>query len=329
MSVIDYMGKRRIAVVGVGFVAVSLFGATAPAVAVGASRITLTSSTPTVGIGGLAKLKAVVKPVDPLATLKPTGTVTFREGTTVAGTVTLALVGTVQVAKLETTTLPVGSHTFIATYNGSTDYATSGSLPVTIVVAKSATTTTGSTSTPAPAPGQDAKLKAVVKQGSGTIKPTGTVTFTEGATNYGSVALALVGTVETAKLTVPGLALGNHVITATYSGSTTFNASSSTVTVAVAKGNTTSMLTAAPVVGNPGKSTLAVAVAPVAPAKGVPTGTVTFVVDTNAPQVFSLNAAGKVQFSVSFVVGTTHSVRVTYAGDSLFNGSTGTLNFTS
>jgi len=328
VSVIDYMGKRRIAVLGFGVVAVSLFGAAAPAVAApAASRTTLTTSTPNVGIGGLAKLKAVVKQVS--GTLQPTGTVTFREGTTVAGTVTLALSGTVQTARLQISTLPVGSHTFTATYNGDASFATSGSLPVTIVVGKSTTTTTASTSTPAPAPGQDAKLKAVVKQDSGSVKPTGSVTFTEGATNYRTVALTLVGTIETAKLTVPGLALGTHVITASYAGSTTFNASSSTVSVTVAKGGTTSTLTATPVALNPGKTTIAVAVAAVAPASGIPSGTVTFIVDANPQQVFSLNAAGNVQFSFTAAVGTTHTVHVTYAGDSLFNGSTGTLNFTS
>jgi Bacterial Ig-like domain (group 3) len=305
-----------------------MFGAIGPASAVAPTNTKLTTSTPTVGIGGTAKLKAQVKPVS--GTLKPTGTVTFKEGATTAGTANLALVGTVQTAKLELTTLTAGSHTFTATYNGSTDFTTSTSLSITITVGKSTTTTTASTSTPAPTPGQDVKLKAVVKPESGAIKPTGSVTFKDGATTLGTVALALVGTTETAKLTVTGgLGLGSHTITASYGGSSTFEASNSSVNVTVAKGSTLSTLSVTPVTGNAGKSTIAVAVTAVAPAKGVPSGLVTFVVDTQAPQVFSLTGAGKFQFTVTFAVGSTHTVKVTYGGDSLFNSSTATMNFTS
>jgi hypothetical protein len=324
-----HASRRWLALLGVGVVAASTFGAIGPASAAAAPTNTkLTTSTPSIGIGGTAKLKAIVKPVT--GTAKPTGTVTFKEGTTTAGTGTLALVGTVQTAKLELTTLGAGSHTFVATYNGSTDFASSTSLSVTVTVGKSATTTTASTSTPAPTPGQDVKLKAVVKPDSGTVKPTGSVTFKDGATTLGTVTLALVGTTETAKLTITGgLSLGKHTITATYAGSTTFNSSSGTVDVTVAKGSTLSTLSVTPVSGNPGKSTIAVTVTAVAPAKGVPSGLVTFVVDTQAPQQFSLTGAGKAQFPVTFPPGSTHTVTVTYGGDALFNSNTATTNFTS
>ncbi len=305
-----------------------MLGSIGPASAASPSNTRLSTSTPTIGVGGTAKLKAQVRPAS--GTAKPTGTVTFREGTVTAGTATLALVGTVQTAKLSLTTLAVGTHTFTATYNGSTDFAASTSLSVTITVGKAATATTASTSTPAPTPGQDVKLKAVVKPVSGTVKPTGSVTFKEGTTTLGTVALALVGTTETAKLTVTGgLALGSHTITATYAGSTTFSGSDSTVTVVVAKASSLSTLSVTPVTTNPGKSTVAVAVTAVAPAKGVPSGLVTFVVDAQASQVFSLTGAGKAQFPVTFAPGSTHTVKVTYGGDSLFGGSTATMGFTS
>jgi large repetitive protein len=328
VSLLNRFCQRRIAVVGFGVVAVSLFATVAPAVAAaGPSRTTLSSSTPSVGIGGTAKLKAVVKAVT--GTLKPTGTVTFREGTTISGTVTLALVGSVQTAKLDIAALPVGSHTFIATYNGSIDFATSVSLPVTIVVGKGSTTTTASSSTPAPLVGQDAKVKAVVKQTAGAVKPTGSVTFSEGATTLNTVPLALVGSVETAKYTIVGLALGSHTITATYSGSTTFDSSISTVTVTVTKGSSTVTITNTPDAANPGMSTLVAVVKAIAPAKGVPTGIATFVVDGLAPQIVALTATGRAQLNgVPTPVGT-HTVRVTYGGDTLFLTSVGTLTFTS
>jgi Bacterial Ig-like domain (group 3) len=324
----DHASRRWVALLGAGVIAASVLGAVGPASAATPTNTRLSTSTPTVGIGGIAKLKAVVKPSS--GTALPTGTVTFKEGATTAGTSTLALVGTVQTASLQLTALSAGTHTFTATYNGSTEFTTSTSLSIAITVAKIATTTTASTSTPAPAPGQDVKLKAVVKQVSGATQPTGSVTFKEGTTTLGTVALVLVGTTETARLTVTGgLALGGHTITASYAGSSTLAASTSTVTLTVAKGATLSTLSVTPVIANPGKSTIAVAVTAVAPAKGVPSGLVTFVVDTEAAQVFSLSGAGKAQFTVIFVPGSTHTVKVTYGGDSLFNGTTATSGFTS
>ena len=53
---------------------------------------------------------------------------------------------------------------------------------VVTAVPKANTTTTGSTTTPAVAPGEEVKLKAVVKPDHRPDKPTGTVTFSEGAT---------------------------------------------------------------------------------------------------------------------------------------------------
>jgi hypothetical protein len=328
LSLIMHASRRRLALLAAGVVAASTIGLVGPAYAASPTNTKLTTSTPTIGVGGTAKLKAQVKPVS--GTSKPTGTVTFKEGAATLGTADLALVGTVQTAKLELTTLPAGTHTITATYNGSTDFTVSTSLSVTITVGKTTTTTTASSSTPAPTPGQDVKLKAVVKQTSGTIKPTGSVTFKEGSTTLGTATLALVGTTETAKLTIPGgLSMGKHTITASYAGSSTFEASTSTVEVTVAKGSTLSTLTVTPVDANPGKSTIAVAVTAVAPATGVPSGTVTFVVDTQAPQVFSLNGVGKSQFAVTFATGSTHTVSVSYAGDGLFNPSTASKNFTS
>ena len=311
-----------------GLLAASTFGAIGPVSAAEPTNTRLSTSTPTVAIGGTAKLKAVVKPVS--GTAKPTGTVTFKEGGVTVGSAPLVLVGEVQTAKLQLTGLAAGSHTFVATYNGSTIFSGSTSLSITITVSKVATTTTASTSTPAPTPGQTVKLKAVVKPQSGAAKPTGYVTFREGTTVLGTVPLVLVGTTATAQLSITGgLALGAHTVTASYAGSSSFLGSNSTVSLTVAKGATLSTLTVTPVDGNPGKSTIAVAVTAVAPARGVPSGLVTFVVDAQAEQVFSLTGAGKAQFPVAFPPGSTHTVKVTYGGSSSFLSSTASKNFTS
>lgn len=328
LSHTHHVSRRWLALLAAGVLAASTFGAIGPVSAAEPTNTKLTTSTPSIGIGGTAKLKAVVKPVT--GTAKPAGSVTFKENNVSVGTAPLVLVGEVQTAKLELTTLSAGSHTFVATYNGSATFSASTSLSTTITVGKIATTTTASTGTPAPTPGQDVKLKAVVKPQSGTTKPTGNVTFREGTTNLGTVALALVGTTATAQLSIPGgLSLGSHTITASYAGSTTFQGSNSTVSLTVAKGSTLSTLSVTPVDGNPGKSTIAVVVTAVAPARGVPSGLVTFVVDTQAEQVFSLTGAGKYQFPVTFAPGSTHTVKVTYGGNTSFLSSSATRNFTS
>lgn len=341
MSLFDRMGHRRNAIIGAAVVGVSLVWAVAPASAAAASRTTLSTSTPSIGFGTIAKLKAVVKPTS--GTLLPTGSVTFREGTTatspaVGPAVTLATVNSVQTAKIDLPSLAIGTHTFIATYSGSTAFNASTSLTTTIVVsavAKVGTTTTASTSTPNVAPGAEVKLKAVVKPVSGTVKPTGTVTFSEGATTLAAaVPLVLIGTVETAKATLPSLPTGTHVITATYSGSQGFNASTSpatpAVTVTVGKINTTCTLTAKPSANDPLKTVMAITV------KGtsgtvIPTGGGLFSIDVGradaqAPQAYALLATGRAQITYYFPApAAVHTVRATYDGDTAFNACTSAI----
>lgn len=342
MSLMEHTGKHAKAVIGLGVVAVSLFGVIAPAAAAAPSRTTLSSSTPSIGVGSTAKLKAVVKQVT--GTLQPTGTVTFREGTTatsppVVGTspVTLVTVNGVMTAKLDVTTLQAGNHTFIATYSGSTAFNASTSLTTNILVtavAKTNTTTVGSTTTPlSVAPGADVKLKAVVKQAAGFTKPTGSVTFAEnGVAIAPSVPLVLIGTttgVMTAKLTITTLSVGIHQITATYSGSAAFNGSTSGIPpstsaippISVGKITTASELL--PTHVSTTDATRTVMSVQVTAADGsIPTGFVNFVLDGSAPQPYPLSAVGKAQFSRAFTPGSTHTVSAAYPGDAAYNGST-------
>src|SRR5437762_12521123 len=104
----------------------------APGATLAPTRTTLSASASTIAFGASAKLKAVVKPV--VGTSKPTGTVTFSEGATVLGTVSLALVGTVEAARLDVPGLAIGDHSFTATYNGSATFAPSTSLPFVVTV---------------------------------------------------------------------------------------------------------------------------------------------------------------------------------------------------
>ena len=72
--------------------------------------------------------------------------------------------------------------------------------------------------------GQSVTFTATVSSASGT--PTGTVQFKDGGTNLGSAQSLTNGT---AQLTTAALASGNHVITAEYSGDSTFESGSATL----------------------------------------------------------------------------------------------------
>lgn len=155
----------------------------------------------------------------------PTGTVTFKDGSsTTLGTVTLSA-GT---AKYTTATLAVGTHSITAVYGGSTSF-TSSTSGVASQVVNQATTTTALVSSLNPSThGQSVTFTATVKpQFTGT--PGETVTFKDGTTTLGTVALG--GGV--AKYTTTSLATGKHTISATYSGAPNFKTSSASLTQTV------------------------------------------------------------------------------------------------
>ena len=73
----NHASRRWLALVGTGVVAASMFVAVGTASAATPTNTRLSTSTPSIGVGGIAKLKAVVKPAT--GTVQPTGTVTFKE----------------------------------------------------------------------------------------------------------------------------------------------------------------------------------------------------------------------------------------------------------
>src|SRR5262249_35278096 len=234
------------------------------------STSTSLTSTPNPSTAGQAvTLSSTVTAVAP-ATGVPTGTVTFSDGATVLGTATLVNGS----ASLSVSTLAVGGHSLTSAYNGSADERRVSTPAVTQVV--NAQTTTSLASTPNPSvTGQAVTLSATVSPvAPATGVPTGTVTFRDGATVLGSATLVN----GSASLSVSTLAVGAHSLTATYNGAGNFLASTSAaVTQNVNQGSTTTTLTSTPNPSTTGQAvTLSATVSPVAPAAGVPTGTVTF-----------------------------------------------------
>lgn len=175
----------------------------------------------------------------------PTGSVTFRDGTTDLGTVALAS----GVATLATSALTVGTHSITATYTGDGIYSTSASTAVSQVVNLAASATALASSVNPSTPGQSVTFTATVTGGAGV--PTGTVTFLDGATVLGSPSLAA----GVATFATSALAVGTHTMTATYSGSATYAASASAPLSQVVANTAPTATSMNPTSGPPGGGT--------------------------------------------------------------------------
>jgi hypothetical protein len=281
-----------------------------------ATTTTLVAAPATASFGTTIKLTATVK--ETTGSIAPTGTVSFKNGTTTLGTATLGATGT---ASLSIATLGVGAHAITAAYAGDAADKASVSKPVTVTVAADATTTALAASPKSAAPGTPIKFTATVKSSVGTAVPTGKVSFMSGKTVLGTATLGSKGT---ATLSLATLGVGTYTVTAVYSGNATDAASTSaavTVTISATVVATTTSLTASPASGPYG--TTVTLVATVKPASGtkVPTGTITFV-SGNAQITLPLDSSGSATFSTSTLKVGTHTAVAEYSGDSTDKPST-------
>jgi uncharacterized repeat protein (TIGR01451 family) len=256
-----------------------------------------------------------------------TGTVTFSEGGATLGTATLGQDGR---ASLSVASLAVGVHTLTASYAGDDGFlGSSGSLDHTVLQAQ--TTTSLATSANPAAYGQAAvwtAAVAVAAPGAGT--PTGTVTFRDGATVLGTASVGANGTavLAAASLTSP-LAVGAHDLTAAYSGDDSFAGSSGALTQTVVRGASAVTVTTSPSPSMYGQAvTVSVAVTAVAPASGVPSGTVTLADGATALGTVTLDGTGHGSLAAPRFTAGAHSLAATYSGDLRFLGSTGSATHT-
>ena len=205
------------------------------------------------------------------------------------------------------------SYTDTDTYRAATSFAT-------FEITRRATTTAVTSPTNPSVIGQPVTLTATVAAASGPGTPTGTVTFHDGLVAIGS---ATVGADGKATLTTAALAVGSHPITAAYGGDTRSTPSTSaSLTQVVDKGRTATTLTsslAAPVYTQP--ITFTATVAPVAPAAGQPSGTVTFTDGGATLGVVPVDAAGRAALTTAALHAGTHSIAATYSGDGNFLAS--------
>jgi hypothetical protein len=168
----------------------------------------------------------------------PTGTVTFEEGITPMGTVTLVS----GKATYVTSSLNVcgmcgacgSSYCIIAVYSGDTNFTSSiGSLSQSVNKANTTTALTASTN-PASSTTTTVTFTAVVKAvapGAGTPPNADTVTFKNGNATLGTVTLSGGQATYSTKFST----VGTYSITAVYNGDSNYNGSTSSVVSEIVK----------------------------------------------------------------------------------------------
>jgi hypothetical protein len=185
------------------------------------------------------------------------------------------------------------------------------------------TTTVASSQNPSVA-GQAVTFSAVVTGNGGT--PTGTVTFLDGGSPIGTGTL---GTNGQTSFTISTLAVGNHMITASYPGDGTFASSTGSLNSnpqVVNKNDLTIVVVSS---SNPSASTQLVnftaVLSPVTPSAFVPTGTVTFLDGGTSIGTGTLGSNGQAAININNLALGNHTVTASFAGDGNFNASSGPL----
>lgn len=151
------------------------------------------------------------------------GTVNFKEGSTILGTGTLNASGK---ATFTTSSLSDGNHDVVAEYLQSTTHQRSVSSALTQVVGKFTPTITLTASANPSMAGNTIQFTATVTKPSGAAStPTGTVTFKVNGTAQNTISL----TAGSAIWATNSLAAGTYTITAVYEGDTNFRTVTSSV----------------------------------------------------------------------------------------------------
>ena len=233
--------------------------------------------------GANVTFTAVVNPAPP-GTGTPTGTVYFSDGSTTL--VDATLVG--GKASVTISSLPLGSHSITAQYDGDTNFQPSASgtaLGQDVNAAGTAFAFIGLGSEPSFTEyGQTVAFSAAVSGGSGSI-PTGIVSFYDGTDLLGTATMDGNGN---AVFNTAALLVGSHSISAQYSGDTIYGwtVSSLPIIQSVAQARTTTMLGCSSNPANWDSNIIVTAtVAPAVPGAGTPTGTVTFQVQWASEEI--------------------------------------------
>jgi len=270
---------------------------------------TVQTATPTIKLTASASTAAYGAAVTLTATLgstgsaKPTGSVTFYNGSTSLGTGTLNASG---VATLAVASLPVGAASLKATYGGDSNFATITSTALTVTVTK-ATQTITFTAPASPVIYGVAPVTLVATASSGLPV---TFTVTSGP-----------ATVSNNTLTITGA--GTVAVAANQAGNTNVSAAAAvSKSIAVSKATPTPTLQSSATLIAPNASlTFTVTLAGVA-AGAVPTGSVTFLDGTATLGTSVTLAKGVAAYSTTKLALGKHTITVKYAGDGNYVAAT-------
>jgi len=266
----------------------------------GSSATTLSSSANPAGSGQSITFTASISPSS------ATGTVQFLDGAALLGTATVSNGSAAFV-----TVLTGGSHSITASYSGNPSFVGSSSVALSQFV-RTATATSLVSSATQSTDGQPVTLTAQVSPG----EATGSIQFRDGATSLGTVALSG----GSAQLTV-SLGAGSNALTAVYSGSYTFDPSTSpVVNVNVVKATAALSISSIPNPAVWGQSTtLRASLLPV-----FALGTVEFF-DGGVSLGTGVVISGTATVTTNFLTVGNHSITAAYSGDSNFNPATSSL----
>ncbi len=248
----------------------------------------------------------------------PTGTVMFMDGSTELGTATINSLG---YADFTSSNLVVGSHSIAAVYAGDANFATSTSSSSGLTVNRDSSSVSLGSSSLSAILDQSVTFTATVtalSPGAGT--PTATVTFYDGSNSLGSGNLNGSGV---ATLTTSSLNVGNHSISASYSGDTNFaNSNSYSISQVIVQCATTTLVVASSNPAATGQSvTFSATVTPNSDVSPTPTGSVEFLDGSTQLGSGSLNGSGQAMFTTSNLALGDQSITAVYTGDSNFSAS--------
>jgi sugar lactone lactonase YvrE len=164
-------------------------------------------------------------------TIAPTGTVTYISGSMTFGTATVSG----GVATLSLSDLPAGPTTVTASYSGDANFVASASFPESVTVSTTPVPVVTLAASPSTINlGQSVTLTVTVAPYSGTVVPTGSVSFQDGVSPLGSATLDANGQ---AIFTTSSLPAGVNTLVAVYNPATFYASSiSAGVPVTVAPG---------------------------------------------------------------------------------------------
>ncbi len=273
------------------------------------TTVTLSGPATAVNVGAPATFTGMVSSPG----VRPTGTLTLQEGSTVLASQPVGASYT-----FIDSNLPAGQHTLTVVYSGDSNNAAAQSAPFVCTVQQAPTTTTLTSSGSPTVLGTAVTLTAATT--SVTANPSGNVTFFDGTSTLAVVAL----TNGTATLTTTALAAGSHTLTATYAGDGSHAASTSAPVVQRVVQQATVALSSSLNPSNSGQAVVLTAMLP-AVAGTTPTGNVVFTSDGAALMTVALDGSGYARVQTSTLPVGTHTIMVTYAGDTAFSGASASL----